>query len=60
MDPAGLRTYFGGASEANAARTVLREMPNTRAIALIGMSSDLSKRRISARSSTDNTTLRPP
>src|SRR3954454_17692524 len=59
MDPAGRRSYFGGASEAIAARTVFLETPNTRAITLIGNPSDLRKRRISAQSSTDNT-LRPP
>ena len=32
IDPAGLRSYFGGASEANAARTVFLEHPTTRAI----------------------------
>src|ERR671932_2280617 len=32
IDPAGQRTYFGGPAVANAARTVLREQPITRAI----------------------------
>jgi hypothetical protein len=35
-DPAGLRSYFGGASEATAAGTVFRETPNVLAIVLIG------------------------
>ena len=52
-DPADRRTYCGGPSEANAARTVLRETP--RAIILIGIPSARCNRRISAQSSTDNT-----
>lgn len=59
IDPAGWRTYFGGASEANAHRTVLRETPNTLAIALIGRPSALPRRRISAQSSTDNIPFAP-
>ncbi|CRK60480.1 1-deoxy-D-xylulose 5-phosphate synthase [Alloactinosynnema sp. L-07] len=59
IEPFNGRTYFGGASEASAARTVFLETPKTRAITLIGKRSDLRKRRISAQSSTDNT-LRPP
>jgi hypothetical protein len=54
-DPTGRRTYLGGPSAANAARTVLREQPTTRAITLIGMPSDRCNRRISAQSSTLNT-----
>ena len=34
-EPAGLRWYFGGMSEAIAARTVFREIPNVFAIVLI-------------------------
>ena len=56
-DPAGLHSYFGGPSEANAARTVLREIPNVLAINLIGNPSARCKRRISAQSSTDNNSL---
>src|SRR5689334_24647052 len=59
MDPAGLRSYRGGPSEANAARTVFRETPNFRAIALIGNPSARCNRRISAQSSTDNTPALP-
>jgi hypothetical protein len=56
-DPAGPRSYFGGPSAANAARTVLREIPNVRAINLIGNPSARCNRRISAQSSTDNNSL---
>ncbi len=55
IDPAGARSYFGGPSEANAARTVLRDTPITRAIALIAIPSDRCNRRISAQSSTLST-----
>jgi hypothetical protein len=48
------RSYFGGASEASAASTVFFEIPNTRAITLIGKPSARCRRRISAHSSTDN------
>ena len=44
-------------SLASAARTVLREIPNVRAIILIGNPSARCKRRISAQSSTDNNSL---
>ena len=50
--PHELRSYFGGRSDTNAARTVLRAMPNFRAISSIGIFSDRCKRRISARFST--------
>jgi hypothetical protein len=53
-DPAGRRTYLGGASDATAVRTVFLETPSTRAISLIGMPNDLCNLRISAQSSTDN------
>src|ERR1700754_1546165 len=56
-DPAGLRSYFGGPSEANAARTVFREMPNVLAINLIGNPSARCNLRISAQSSTANNSL---
>src|ERR1700742_4472080 len=56
-DPAGLRSYFGGPSEANAARTVFREMPNVLAINLIGNPSARCSLRISAQSSTANNSL---
>ena len=56
-DPAGLRTYCGGPSEANAARTVFREIPNVLAIILIGNPSARCSLRISAQSSTDNNSL---
>jgi len=52
FDPAGARTYRGGTSEANAARTVFRANPKRRAIVLIPNFSDLCNRRISAQSST--------
>lgn len=48
VDPFAGRSYFGGRSEATAARTVLRDTPISRAIALIGTPSDRCKRRISA------------
>jgi len=57
-DPPGLRSYFGGPSEAIAARTVFRETPNVLAIILIGNPSARCSRRISAQSSTDNNSLR--
>src|SRR5271156_698840 len=56
-DPAGLRSYFGGPSEANAARTVFLETPNVLAIILIGKPSARCNLRISAQSSTDNNSL---
>ena len=59
IDPVPARSYFGGASARNAARTVFRDTPITRAIALIGMPSDRCSRRISAQSSTSNTSLPP-
>ena len=55
IDPAEVGWYFGGPSEAIAARTVFREIPNTRTIALIGNPSAPCSLRISAQSSTDNT-----
>ena len=59
-DPAGFRSYFGGPSEAIAARTVFRETPNVLAIILIGNPSARCSLRISAQSSTDNNSLRSP
>jgi hypothetical protein len=56
-EPARLRSYFGGPSLANAARTVLRETPNVLAIVLIGNPSARCSLRISAQSSTDNNSL---
>jgi len=58
-EPRAAREYLGGASLANAARTVFLEIPITLAIALIGICSALCNRRISAQSSTDST-LFPP
>jgi hypothetical protein len=55
IDPAGRRSYRGGASEVNAARTVLRDTCITRATILIDNPSARCNRRISAQSSTDNT-----
>jgi hypothetical protein len=46
------RSYFGGRSEANAARTVFREIPSCRATSLIDTPSARCSRRISAQSST--------
>jgi hypothetical protein len=54
-EPAAARWYFGGPLEANAAFTVFREIPNTRAISEIDNCSDRRNRRISAQSSTLNT-----
>jgi len=59
IDPAGLRTYFGGASLAIAARTVFREIPSSRAIALTGICSARYSLRISAQSSTESTPFTP-
>lgn len=56
-DPAGVRSYFGGASDANAERTVFLEIPNVLAINLIGNPSARCNRRISAQSSTANNSL---
>src|SRR5690349_5513274 len=55
LEPADRRSYLGGASARNAARTVLRDTFITRAIILIGNPSARCNRRISAQSSTDNT-----
>ena len=52
LDPARSRSYFGGACDANAARTVLRANPNRRPIAFTPMCSDMCNRRISAQCST--------
>jgi hypothetical protein len=51
FDPRAGRSYRGGRSEANAARTVFRAIPNSRAISLIDTSSARCSRRISAQSS---------
>src|SRR6185437_13460127 len=59
IEPAGLRTYFGAASDAIAVRTVFLETPSTRAIILIGNRSARCNLRISAQSSTDNTPVLP-
>jgi hypothetical protein len=56
-DPAGLRTYFGGSSLANADRTVFREIFNVLAINLIGNPSARCSLRISAQSSTASNSL---
>ena len=53
------RGTLGGPSEANAAFTVFREIPNTRAISEIGNRSDRRNRRTSAQSSTLNTRFLP-
>jgi len=58
-DPAGSRSYIGGPSLANAAFTVFREQPTTRAISEIDTPSDLRSRRISAQSSTISTCFLP-
>ena len=58
-EPLGRRSYFGGASEAIAARTVFRETPNVLAIVLIGNPSARRSLRISAQSSTDNNSFAP-
>jgi hypothetical protein len=55
-DPAGFRTYFGGSSLANAARTVLREIFNVLTIN-IGNPSARCNLRISAQSSTASNSL---
>ena len=59
IDPAGLRSYFGGRSLAIAARTVFREIPIIRAIALTGTCSARCSLRISAQSSTESTPFTP-
>ena len=59
LEPAGFRTYFGGPSQANAAFTVFREQPITRAISEIDTPSDFRSRRISAQSSTISTRFLP-
>ena len=52
IDPAAARSYWGGPSARNAARTVLRANPSRRAIALMPIPSARCSRRISAQSST--------
>jgi hypothetical protein len=52
MSAFGARSHFGGRSLATARRTVVREIPNFRAIARIGICSARCNRRISVQSST--------
>ena len=52
LEPCGDRSYRGGVSERNTARTVFRATPNLLAIVLIPSPSALCSRRISAQSST--------
>jgi hypothetical protein len=59
IDPAGFRSYFGGASDPSAARTVFLEIRSTRAISEIDIRSARRSRRISAQSSTLNTHFLP-
>ena len=59
IEPAGLRSYFGGASDSNAAYTVFRETPSTRAICETGNFSARRNRRISTQSSTLSTYFLP-
>src|SRR5215218_2817668 len=58
-DPAGVRSYLGGPSLANAAFTVFREQPITLAISEIDTPSERRSRRISAQSSTISTRSLP-
>src|SRR5215208_6865818 len=58
-DPAGVRSYLGGPSLANAAFTVFREQPTTRAISEIETPSERRSLRISAQSSTISTQSLP-
>src|SRR5215217_7273831 len=58
-DPAGVRSYLGGPSLANAAFTVFREQPITRAISEIETPSERRSLRISAQSSTISTRSLP-
>jgi hypothetical protein len=58
-DPDRARSYLGGTSLANAAFTVFREQPISRAISEIETPSDLRSRRISAQSSTISTCFLP-
>jgi hypothetical protein len=53
------RSYLGGPSLTNAALTVFREQPISRAISEIDTPSDLRSRRISAQSSTISTCFLP-
>jgi hypothetical protein len=46
------RSYLGAVSRASARRTGFREIPSSRAIALVAIPSDLRSRRIPAQSST--------
>ena len=59
IDPARGRSYCGGPSLANAARTVFLATPITRAISLTGMPSARRRRRISAQFSTSSTLFLP-
>jgi hypothetical protein len=56
-DPPGLRRHVGGPSAFNALRTVFRDTPQTRAITRTDNPSARCNLRISAQSSTDNTSL---
>src|SRR5215211_6907530 len=58
-EPRGVRAYRGGPSVASARLTVFFETPITLATALIGICSARHSRRISAQSSTPNTSLPP-
>jgi hypothetical protein len=58
-EPTGVRSYFGGPSDASADRTVFLEIPSTRAICEIDILSTRCNRRISAQSSTPNTRFLP-
>jgi hypothetical protein len=52
IDPLLTRRHLGGSGDANARFAVFFEIPNRRAIALIGIASAPLNRRISAQSST--------
>jgi hypothetical protein len=58
-EPDDCRSYLGGPQLANAAFTVFREQPTTRAISEIETPSDFRSRRISAQSSTISTCFLP-
>jgi hypothetical protein len=58
-EPARFRSYLGGASEAIAARTVFREIPNILAMVLMPNPSARRSLRISAQSSTLNPPFAP-
>lgn len=55
----GRRSWRGGDGERSAARTVLRDRPSSKAMALMALPSERCRRRISAQSATCSNPFRP-